>query len=212
MRAALGEGAEAATEIADVGVVDVAIDDVAHDVAADRLTQGIGGAGDMAVVGIACREQAHDLGMVEPLAGGRAVDDAGDLRIDLARQDLRRGRRLGIAGRPVIVARKAFGVAHAPHLRGDLGGEPGVGRAGIGGIDREPVDQQLAHVGGEPRQLGEDGPRRLGIHMVGRHRRNAAPIVQAGADQARIDAGRQVGRRLDVHVRPEDLARDSDGP
>ena len=48
--------------------------------------------------------------------------------------------------------------------------------------------------------------------MVGRHRRDAAPVVQAGADQARIDAGRQVGRRLDVHVGPEDQPRLGDGP
>jgi hypothetical protein len=138
VRAALGEGAEAAAEIADVGVVDVAVDDVAHDVAADGLAQRIGGAGDMAVVGIARREQAHDLGMVEPLAGGCAIDDAGDFGIDLARQHLRRRRRLGIAGRPVVVARKALGVAHAPHLRGDLGREPG-SRARGHRRDRSPA-------------------------------------------------------------------------
>ena len=90
VRAALGEGAEAAAEVADVGVVDVAVDDVADDVAAHRLAQRVGRAGDMAIVGVARREQPLDLGMVEPLAAGRAIDDAHDLGIDLAEQHLRR--------------------------------------------------------------------------------------------------------------------------
>src|SRR4029453_17245311 len=42
VRAALGEGAEAAAEVADVGVVDVAVDDVGNDAAANRLAQGVG--------------------------------------------------------------------------------------------------------------------------------------------------------------------------
>ena len=64
VRLALGEGAELAAVVADVGVVDVAVDDVAHDVAADRLAQRIGRGDDMLVVGIARGEQAHDLGLV----------------------------------------------------------------------------------------------------------------------------------------------------
>ena len=108
VRAALGEGAEAAAEVADVGVVDVAVDDVADDVAAHRLAQRVGRTGDMAIVGVARREQPLDLGMVEPLAAGRPIDDAHDLRIDLAQQHLRRGRRLGVAGRPVVLARQAL--------------------------------------------------------------------------------------------------------
>ncbi len=145
-----------------------------------------------------------------PLVARSTMRD--DFGIDLARQDKRRRRRLGVAGRPIVVAREAFGVAHAAHLRGDLGREPGVRRAGIGGIDRQTVDQQLAHRRARTRQLIDGRPRRFGIHMVGRHRRDAAPVVQASADQARIDAGRQVGRRLDVHVGPEDQPRLGDGP
>ena len=47
VRAALREGAELAAEVADVGVVDVAVDDVAHDVAADRAAQRVGRARDV---------------------------------------------------------------------------------------------------------------------------------------------------------------------
>jgi hypothetical protein len=48
--------------------------------------------------------------------------------------------------------------------------------------------------------------------VVGRHRRHAAPIVDAGADQLRQPFGPQVGRRLNVHCRPENDAGYGDGP
>ena len=76
VRAALREGAELAPEVADVGVVDVAVDDVAHDVAADRAAQRVGGLRDVPVVGVARREQAHDVGRGEPFARCGALDDA----------------------------------------------------------------------------------------------------------------------------------------
>jgi hypothetical protein len=94
----------------------------------------------MAIVGVARREQPLDLGMVEPVAAGRAIDDADDLGIDLAQQDLWRGRRLGVAGRPVVVARQALGIGHAPHLRCHLGRQPDLGLAHIGRIDGEAID------------------------------------------------------------------------
>ena len=55
-------------------------------------------------------------------------------------------------------------------------------------------------------------PGRLRIDVVRRHRRHAAPVVDAGPDQLRQPLGAQVGRRLDVHGRPEDQARHGDGP
>ena len=55
-------------------------------------------------------------------------------------------------------------------------------------------------------------PGPLGVHMIGRHRRNAAPIIDAGANEARQRVGLQVRRRLDVHGRAEDQPRDGDGP
>ena len=144
VRAAFREGAELAAEIADVGVVDVAVDDVAHDVAADRAAQRVGGLRDVPVVGVARREQAHDVGVVEPFARCGTLDDACDAGIDAAGEHQRRRRRLGIARRPVIVAREAFGVAHAPHAGGDVGSQPVIGGAHIGGIDRQAVHQHLA--------------------------------------------------------------------
>ena len=75
MRLALGEGAELATIGADVGIVDVAVDDVADDVAARRPAKLVGCGDDAAVVGVARREQPHDLRRIQAGAGLSAFDD-----------------------------------------------------------------------------------------------------------------------------------------
>ena len=82
VRLALGERAELAAVVADVGVVDVAVDDVAHDVAADRLAQRIGRGDDMLVVGVARGEQPDDFGFVQPRAGHRLRHRIADRGID----------------------------------------------------------------------------------------------------------------------------------
>ena len=48
--------------------------------------------------------------------------------------------------------------------------------------------------------------------MIGRHGRHAAPVVDAGLDQAAVARLLQVGRRLDRQRVPEDQARDGHGP
>ena len=76
----------------------------------------------------------------------------------------------------------------------------------------QALDQRAAGALGGALEVGEVRPGRLGVDVVGRHRRDAAPVVDAGADQLRQALGLQVGRRLDVHGRPEDQARHGDGP
>ena len=68
---ALGKGAELALEIADIGVVDVAVDDKTDGVAVDGRAQRIGGPGDGAEVLAPRLEQAHHvvLGEVFALSG-----------------------------------------------------------------------------------------------------------------------------------------------
>ena len=61
----------------------------------------------------------------------------------------------------------------------------------------------------KPRQVR---PRGFRIHVIGRHRRDAAPVVGARADERRELAGLQVGRRLDRHARPEEEAGDGERP
>ena len=55
-------------------------------------------------------------------------------------------------------------------------------------------------------------PRRLGIDVVLRHRRDTAPVVDPRRHQPGQRAGAEVGRRLDVRRRPEEDARNRDGP
>src|SRR5271166_2331543 len=69
MRLALGKGAELATIVADIGIVDVAIDDVSDSVAAPCPAKLIGCSNDAAVVGVARREQPHDLRRIQAVAG-----------------------------------------------------------------------------------------------------------------------------------------------
>ena len=76
----------------------------------------------------------------------------------------------------------------------------------------------LAGGGAVARQRIQMRPRRFRVDEIRRHRRNAAPIIDAGADQPRQagtatgPAGAEIGRRLDIHLGAEDEARRSDGP
>ena len=67
------ECAEAASIAADVGVIDVAIDHVADDVAAGPGAQRVGGGADLLDLRTARREQADDVVRFEPLASGRTI-------------------------------------------------------------------------------------------------------------------------------------------
>ena len=55
-------------------------------------------------------------------------------------------------------------------------------------------------------------PRRLGVDVVDRHRRHAAPVVDARIQQSREVVVGEVRRRLDVHLRPEHEPRDGGRP
>ena len=69
MRLALGKGAELATIVADVGIVDVAVDDVADGIAGHCPAKSVGRADDASVVGVARREQPHDVRRIQAVAG-----------------------------------------------------------------------------------------------------------------------------------------------
>src|SRR5499427_4530155 len=59
---AFGEGAEATFEITDVGVVDIAGDDVGNDVAIGGLSQRVGGRARRRELVAAATKQPHDVG------------------------------------------------------------------------------------------------------------------------------------------------------
>ena len=82
MRLTLGKGAEPATIGADIGIVDVAVHDVADNVAARCPPKLIGRGNDAAVTGVTRREHPYDLRRIRAVAGLNALDDALDRRID----------------------------------------------------------------------------------------------------------------------------------
>ena len=152
VRLAFGERAETAAVVADVGVVDVAVDHVAHDVAADRLTQRIGRGDDVLVVGIPRREQADDLGFVQALAGHCLRDDPFDGAVGALQHRRARLWQHGEAGRPIVLARPAVRIDRATDTRGDAGRAPAIRREGVRRIDRQTLHQHLAHRGGALRR------------------------------------------------------------
>ncbi len=90
--------------------------------------------------------------------------------------------------------------------------EPGVRIAQVRRVDGESRQQRQARRGGgaaEPLQLG---PRRLGVDVVGRHRRDAAPVVDARLEQPRELVVGEVRRRLQRHLGRQDQPRHRDRP
>ena len=55
-------------------------------------------------------------------------------------------------------------------------------------------------------------PRRFGIDVVNGYRRNTTPIVQSGINEQGKIAFAQVRRRLDIHRRTKNNARNRNGP
>ena len=211
------ERAELAFEVTDVGVVDVAIDDVADDIAVHELPDRIGRVHDRGEIVAARVEQTDDFAFGQILAALRAFDD---LRHFGGRRYVRtadRGQHVGgrthrFARRPAVGARQSRCVDQFEHFVAQRFGEPDVGTLYVFRIDRQALVQQLAGARGFATEFFEVRPRRFGVDEVGRKRRHAAPVVDAGRDDLRQHAGAQVRRRLDAHVGAEHDPRDRDGP
>ena len=71
---------------------------------------------DALVVGVARREQPHDLRLIEAIAALSALDDALDRWVHEARMDSGHVRDDLGARRPIVVAREALGVAETTLL------------------------------------------------------------------------------------------------
>ena len=74
------------------------------------------------------------------------------------------------------------------------------------GVHGEARREHLAGRLGRGPQPLERGPRPLGVHVVGRDGRDAAPVVDAGVEQ-RAEVVAQVRRRLEVHRRAPSTRR-----
>src|SRR5215469_15014519 len=68
------------------------------------------------------------------------------------------------------------------------------------GVDRKALTQLLSGGFGAAFQIRQVWPRRLGINVVGGKRRDTAPVVNAGFQQALVVTLGQIGRCLNVHV------------
>ena len=198
---ALREGAEAAAEVADVRVLDVPGDDVADLVAADLPPQPVGR-----------REHALPLLAAGAERAGRAPPPPARRPCPPAARRARRrtgpGRSRPGASRPRArararrTARSAVGsTAGSTHSTGE-----------VAGIDRQPRRELEAARAGGRREPVAVGPGRLGVDVVDRDRRDAAPVVDAGVEQARKVVVGEVRRRLHGDVGRQQQARRRDRP
>ncbi len=204
---AFGEGAEAAAEVADVGVVDVAHDGVRHGVADHLAPQRIGGLSHRREIAAASGEQTDDVSFAEIVAARRAVDKGGEAG---TRPHRRPRQRLDVGLRQ-LHHQATPPLAHRQRARPQGRIDPAF-VLDIARIDREPLGQHFAVGCTFGRKGLELRPWPLGIHVVGRDGGDTAPIVDAGLDQPAIARLLQVGRRLDRQRVAEDEARDGHGP
>ena len=76
----------------------------------------------------------------------------------------------------------------------------------------EPLHQVVSGLGGYIGQIVHCGPGTFGVDVVGRERRDTAPVVHARRDKREaFAAGHQVWRRLHPHLRAEDQPGHGDG-
>ena len=261
---ALGERAEPATDVADVGEVDVPVHDVG-DVVPDRVPPQLVGEGGHGVeVGAVSGEQrqvvvvAEPRGVVlrrDPAPHGRrcrgAARPAPSTRAatscqspytsskSLRRSALRpssstpRWRSTRPVPDPVAAmppsgschtrptgrassrARPVAGSTRARDVRVQPGVDPRLvplqrteDEPRVGG---EPLGQRQPRLGRPPAQVLDLGPGTLGVHVVGRHRGDTAPVVDTGREQARdLLRVREIGRGLHRHGRTQQQPGDGD--
>ena len=131
-------------------------------------------------------------------------------RRGIAADDERHRDRL--ARRPAVLAREPVRVRRAPDRRRDRRIGPAVEVGDVLGIERQPR-RELEPA--RPARLAEPldlRPRRLGVDVVDRHGRDAAPVVDPRVEQEREVVVGEVRRRLHVDVRAEDDPGDRDRP
>ena len=176
----LRESAELAFEVTHVRVVDVAVDDVGHDVAVDLRANRVGRLTDGAELTAARREETDDRGLVERLALDGPLESTGQLgRLAVARphsmasvtrldelQVVLRWRRHERARRPLVDTRESFGVDPTKHRRSHCLVQPSLPLQRVLGVDGEALDQKLAGRLGLPGQMVELGPGSFRVHEI----------------------------------------------
>jgi hypothetical protein len=162
---ALRKGAKLAAEITDVGVVDVAGDDVAEVVAAMRRAERIGRLADDVKGVTATCEESDNIVFIQRPALDRSRQDRVDFIVNKSERCLG-GRFVDPSRHPRIRASKARAVRRAHNGRSQRGIEPSIGKARIRRINRKPFDQDFASLGGFARERVEVRPRAFRIDIV----------------------------------------------
>ncbi len=199
----LRERAEAAPEVADVRVLDVPGDDVGDLVAADLSTQTVGGGEHLLALPTTAGEKPGELVLPE------LVTHEPDRRRIAAEEE---GRNDRLAGRPSILACQPHRVGGPADRRSDGRVGPDVERSDVLRVERQPRGELEPSTAACVAEQRERGPRRLGVDVVDRDGRDAAPVVDPRVEQTRKVVVGEVRRGLDVDVRSEDDPRDRDRP
>ena len=122
-------------------------------------------------------------------------------RRGIASDDEGNGYRL--AGRPPVLPREPVGVRRAQDRRSHRRIGPAVELGDVLGVERQPRRQlESARRAGLAQQL-DLGPRRLGVDVVDRHRRDAAPVIDPGVEEKRKVVVGEVRRGLDMDTGAE---------
>ena len=209
--AALRKSTKSAAVQTDVGVIDVAVDDICHRLARRLHAQRIGCADNAVDIWPFCRKQRDNVTLAQPFARARDdLLDCGRCQSPTLMQDC--GRRCLPAGAPVLDHRQSTGIDRTSHCGRQCAIQPQVGFAGKGGADCQSFDELAPGCRGRFGQRVKMRPRCFGVHVVGCDRRYAAPVVDPGSQQLRQPVGLQIGRRLDRHRPTQDQPRDGDCP
>ncbi len=199
----LRERAEAAAEVADVRVLDVPRHDVRHLVAAHLAPQPVGGGEDALPFPAAGREEPHELVLAELLSHDPQ-------RRGVPADEERHGHRL--TGRPVVLAGEALSVGRPPDRWRHRRVGPALEIRDVLRVERQARRQLEAARATRRAQTLHRGPRRLGIDVVGGHRGDASPVVDARVEQQREVVVGEVRRRLHVDPRSQHDPGDGDRP
>ena len=165
---AFGKGAELAFEITHIGIIDVAVDHIAHHIAADPRAQIIGGLADGGEIRPARLKQGYDFRLRQASAAAGLIDQTTD---DLAGRAF---RALALAARQIGGGRRACAcpatsLRRAQSLRYRAIAAPvyatpcpaSVPARAQSGIDRQALQQMLAGARGFGRQMRRDAARAL---------------------------------------------------
>ena len=110
-----------------------------------------------------------------------------------------------------VVATEKLGVGPIEHREAHRCVEPAVGFASEFRVDGEPRREHVSAGLGDLGQTVEVGPWPFRVDVIGRHRGNAAPVVDPRRQEG-PEVVRQVRWRLQVHILRQHEAGDRDRP